>query len=864
MLDARYPHADRAHTYETRHGRTVADPFRWLEDPTTPATKEWSQAQDTLFTDQASQWTHRSWFTETIRRLLGSGSVTPPVWRGQRRFVLRREPEQEHGVLYTVAQPGEREQVLIDPTALDPSGTTTLDAWRPDPTGRLLAYQLSTGGDEESLLRVLNVVTDDIVDGPIDRCRSSPIAWLPDGSAFYYVRRLPPTQVPTGEQQYHRRVYLHRLGRPTHEDVLVFGAGREHTEYYGVQVSHDGRWLTLTAVRGTAANNDAWIADLATSGIETPQWVPIQEGHDAEVAPHVRGNRLYLITDRDAPRGRLCVTDPNRPGYAHWQTLLPADPDAVLSTFTILDSAQLTDQPRLLAVWRRHAVSEISVHHLATGTTIERLPLPGLGSVTSLTTHLDGGHEAWFSYTDNATPPRVLRYDALAETATAPALWEDAPGRPALPSVHTEQVTYTSADGTPVRMLLLSPPHVSGPRPTILYGYGGFSISLTPGYSAPVLSWIRAGGSYAVANLRGGLEEGEEWHRAGMFADKQNVFDDCIAAAEHLIAAGVTTPDQLAMMGGSNGGLLVGAVTTQRPELFRAAVCAAPLLDMLRYERFGLGQLWSVEYGSAEDPRQFEWLLAYSPYHQVRAGVRYPATLLSVYDNDTRVDPMHARKMCAALQHASAASARERPVLLRREADVGHSTRSLSRTVALNADHLAFLAHHTGLEPEEPMTSTQTARTATPHASDTADGPTHRHLHHAQLRYADIDQQHHVNNVRMLTFLEDARITLLRWDEGTERVFGDVVVARQEADYLAPLLMRPEPVRVETWVTGMRRASFTLAYEIRDGADTHHTGPVYLRARTVLAGFDSATQRARRLTDAERAFLHHYLEPEDA
>jgi prolyl oligopeptidase len=318
--------------------------------------------------------------------------------------------------------------------------------------------------------------------------------------------------------------------------------------------------------------------------------------------------------------------------------------------------------------------------------------MPGLGSAGGIVERPEGGHEAWFAYSDNTTPVSVWRFDArTGETE----LWASAPGTVEVPAVDTRQLTYTSYDGTEVRMLVVARAGgETGPRPAILYGYGGFNVSLTPTYSATILAWVEAGGVYAIANLRGGSEEGEEWHRAGMFEHKQNVFDDFHAAAEKLIADGWTSADRLAISGGSNGGLLVGAAITQRPELYAAAVCSAPLLDMIRYERFGLGQTWNVEYGSVEDPEQFGWLLAYSPYHRVRAGERYPATLFTVFGSDTRVDPLHARKMCAALQHATAGDA---PILLRCEEEVGHGARAVSRSVDLAADVLAFTAAHTGL-----------------------------------------------------------------------------------------------------------------------------------------------------------------------
>ncbi|MBB4933251.1 prolyl oligopeptidase [Lipingzhangella halophila] len=690
----RYPAAERVELSDIRHGHTVADPYRWLEEPNSPQTKEWSAAQDALFANAAADLPARDWFGATIRELMAAGTIGAPVWRGGRRFFTRRTPAQEHEVLVTVPSGSGTEHILLDPHALGPDGTTTLDSWDPDHEGRLLAYQLSVGGDEEAQLWVMDVASGETVDGPIDRCRNTSIAWLPGGAAFCYVRRLPAEEVPEGEEAYHRRVYLHEVGTPADRDVLVFGAGGDKICYYGVAVSHDGRWLLVERTRGTSASNDAWIADLRETGAHTPRFVPIQRDVDARTTGHVgRDGRLYLLTDRGAPRGRLCVTDPAKPGYAHWRTLVHTDAGAVLRDFAILDGPEMA-HPVLLASWRRRAISEITVHDLDSGEWRGSVPLPGLGSVGGLTEHPEGGHEAWFGYTDNSSPTAVYRYDGRTSEA---ALWEPSPGTLELPEVRTEQVTYTSRDGTPVQMLLLSPHGAGGPRPTILYGYGGFAISLTPAYSAVVLAWVRAGGSFAIANLRGGLEEGEEWHRAGMLGAKQNVFDDFASAAEHLVKTGVTSPGQLAAKGGSNGGLLVGAALTQRPELFAAAVCSAPLLDMVRYEHFGLGQLWNVEYGSADDPESLGWLLDYSPYHNVTEGLRYPATLFTVFDNDTRVDPLHARKMCAALQHATAAPVDERPIVLRRESEVGHSARAVSRSVRLSADQLAFLARFTGL-----------------------------------------------------------------------------------------------------------------------------------------------------------------------
>ena len=740
MAELRYPHAPRLDVADQIFGHVVRDPYRWLEDADLAETRAWQAAQDALFAGYAPSLPGREALAARIAELVRSGSVSPPAWRGDRQFFVRRTPDQDHAVLLT-AGPGSpedaaapAERVLIDPMGIDASGITTLDAWQPDKEGQLLAYQLSEGGDEESVLRVMDVATGQDVDGPIDRCRYSVVAWLPGtsrsrgpvGKAFYYVRRLPPEAVPEGEEQYHRRVYLHRVGTPASEDVMIFGEGRDKTSYYGAQVSRDGHWLMISAAVGTAPRNDLWLADLTASDEAAPELRVVQEGLDARTGLRAgRDGRLYVHTDLDAPRGRLAVADPAYPGPAGWRDLIGERADAVLGGYAILDGAELP-RPLLLAGWTRHAISEITVHDLATGEQTGTVPLPGLGSIGGISERPEGGHEAWFSYTDNTTPVIIEHYDGRSGQVRQ---WARAPGSVDVPPARAEQVTYESKDGTAVRMLIISggDPDGTGPagagaaaggaeagtdgvgaaeagpaearvaRPAILYGYGGFGVSLTPAYTASILAWVEAGGVYAIASLRGGGEEGEAWHRAGMRENKQHVFDDFYAAAEKLITDGWTTPRQLAISGGSNGGLLVGAAITQRPDLYAAAVCSAPLLDMVRYERFGLGETWNDEYGTAADPEQLDWLLSYSPYHHVREGTSYPAALFTVFDSDTRVDPMHARKMCAALQHAASARWPDRPVVLRREAEVGHGARGVSRSLALSADTLAFLAFHTGL-----------------------------------------------------------------------------------------------------------------------------------------------------------------------
>ncbi|HEU5333595.1 MAG TPA: prolyl oligopeptidase family serine peptidase [Actinocrinis sp.] len=714
MAALEYPPAERLDLVETLHGREVADPYRWLEDAGDPRTAAWEAAQDELLAAARKTWPATGRFAARLEELLAGGEVSVPAWRGPRRFFTRRLPGQEHAVLLTV-DPDGAERILIDPMALDPTGTTVLDGWAPSVEGDRLGYLVSEAGTEESVLYVLDVASGRRVEGPITRTKFTPVAWLPGGEAFYYVRKLAPELVPADERQYHRRVLLHRVGTdPDADDVEIFGADQPMTNYHGASVTRDGRWLTVTTSQGTAPRNDLWIADLEASGPRRPRLLSVQVGVDAQVElafgrrDTALAGRVLLFTDRDASRGRLCVADtrdiadtPDADSesgldYTAWRDLIPEDPGAVLESYTILDGPRL-ERPLIAAAWSRHAVAELTLHDALTGERVGQVPLPGLGSLAGLSRRPEGGHELWFGYTDFTTPVAIHRYDALAGQSS---LWAATPGAIEIPAVRTRQVTYTSADGTAVRMFVMDDGAHDGPRPAILYGYGGFNIPMQPGFNPRILAWVEAGGAYAVANLRGGSEEGEQWHRAGMMANKQNVYDDFHAAGDWLVEHGVTTRDRLGVHGGSNGGLLVGVALTQHPEKYAAVLCWAPLLDMVRYERFGLGVTWNEEYGSAGIPEQFGWLIGYSPYHHVEPGVDYPPTLFMVFDGDTRVDPLHARKLAAALQHATAGPVERRPVLYRMEREAGHGVRAVSRTIGAGAEMLGFLAAHLGLDAQ--------------------------------------------------------------------------------------------------------------------------------------------------------------------
>ena len=683
-----YPRAKRVDPGQVIHGRPVSDPYRWLENDADADSIAWSDAQDRLFTAAIAGWSRRDELRRRLTELSRFTSVSLPTHRGERVFFTRRGPNDEHPVLFIAR--GDQERRLFDPGAADPTGRITLDSWEPSWEGGLLALQQSADGTEESSLRVIEVETGRLIDGPIDRTRHSAVAWLPGGQAFYYVRRLPSEDNP-GEERYHRRVYFHRVGTDPRRDIIVFGEGRGATQLYGVSITPDGRWLSVRAMAGPGAATDLYLADLTTDPPHLPRFVPVQEDvgtrSTLRILPGAEPpETIHLITNLGAPRGRIVTAPATQPSPAHWSELIPEDPQAVLADVAMLADPEL-EFPLLLVSSTRHAVSQVDVYNPGDGARLATVPLPGAGMVSEIRTTAAGGHEAWFRYTDHTTAPVVLRFDGTTGRADP---WHNPEPAATAPDVKSLQVAFDSADGTRIRMFIISAGGVPDrPRPTILTGYGGFGASRLPYYSPDALAWTELGGVYAVACLRGGGEEGEQWHHAGRGAAKKRVFEDFEAAADWLVANGWSAPERLGILGGSNGGLLVGAALTRRPEKYAAVVCVAPLLDMVRYELSGLGPSWREEYGSVADPEAFANLLSYSPYHRVRDGERYPAVLFAVSDGDSRVDPLHARKMCAALQFASTGPD---PILLRAEKGVGHGARAASSAIALMADILAFFA----------------------------------------------------------------------------------------------------------------------------------------------------------------------------
>jgi prolyl oligopeptidase len=676
MPPVTYPAARRADVVDDYFGTKVPDPYRWMEQRQDNAElDEWLAAQDALCQPWLAALPGRDKWRAAQARLL-PGTVGPPAVRAGRLYFQRREPGEQHAKLFERAADGS-ERVLFDPMVEDPTGLTTLDVASVSPDASRLVIGVSAGGSEDTAIRVLDVATLELIDGPIERTRYTSIGWLSDSSGFFYVRRVT-------EEAFNRRVWRHVIGSPIEDDQLLFGEGRDPSTYYAVNASSDGRWLLITASVGTEPRNDLYIVDLAGDGAVRP----VIEGADAQTYGEVFDDKLYLLTSLDAPKKRIVVTDPAAPGPEHWTEVVP-------EAQSVLVDADFNAGGIVLAR-ENHAATEITIVDPATGQT-RAVTLPGTGTAMLVGQH-DHSANVWLHYTDFVNPGTVLHVGVDTGDVTT---WATTPGAlPPSSDVLVRQHTYTSHDGVEVRMFVIAKGDASnGPRPTILYGYGGFNISLSPAYSSLIQAWVDAGGVYAFTNLRGGSEEGEDWHRAGMRENKQNVFEDFIAAARYLKAEGWTTTEQLGIYGGSNGGLLVGATLTQWPEEISAVICSAPLLDMLRYEKFGLGITWNDEYGRADDPVEFQWLYGYSPYHKVRDGVAYPSVLFTSFDNDARTDVMHPRKMCAALQFATSSDPDAKPILFRREADVGHSVRSTDRTLDLGADQLSYFAHQLGLAP---------------------------------------------------------------------------------------------------------------------------------------------------------------------
>ena len=677
------PHTAREDVIDDVHGARIADPYRWLEADTAARVRDWTDQQNARTRAVLDQLPERAAFALRLRELLSVGLLSTPRPIAGRIFHARREGEQKQAVLYVRDGIGAPDRALVDPNTLDRDGLVTLDWYYPSRDARYVAYGLSRGGDEMSTLHVIETTTGKELADRIPHTQRSTVAWVSSEGGFYYTVHPAPGSVAAGDENYYGRVRYHRLGDDPATDPLVFGDGRPKEDILGVSASADGRWVLFTALKGWA-RSDLYLLDREhpERGLAT-----VLEGNDAIAEGFVLDGRVWLRTNLDAPNYRVVSVACESPDASRWETVV-SEGTAVITGF---------DRTRdRLAVLRLHrATSRLATYDLR-GRDERDVSLPSLGAVE----FVEGEHDddrVGYTFQSFTQPPVAFVADARTGKPEEVVRLR-MPDRLDVDSISVEQTTFASRDGTEVTMFLVHRKDVrpTGEVPTLLTGYGGFNISRTPLYSAGVAAWVEAGGLFALPNLRGGGEYGETWHRAGMLENKQNVFDDFHAAAEALITRGWTKPAHLAAAGGSNGGLLVGAALTQRPDLFAAVYCAVPLLDMLRYQNFRIARFWIAEYGSAEDAEQATWLRKYSPYHNVRPGIRYPPVLFTTAEGDSRVDPMHARKMAALLQAQS-----EDPdsvVLLRVDRDAGHGIgKPLDKQVDDFADQYAFIAWRTGL-----------------------------------------------------------------------------------------------------------------------------------------------------------------------
>jgi prolyl oligopeptidase len=683
---------------ETLFGVKVVDPYRWLEGSAAPEiagddpeldqrVADWTDDQNAYARSVLDNLPGREALERRLRELLEVGSIQAPQMRRDRYFYLQREGDQPQFTAWVRRGPQGEPRLLIDPNALDPEGLTSLSWIEPDQAGERLAFGLFTAGDERTVLRVLDVGSGEWLADEIPGKVNS-VYWLPGGTELVY-HRLADVDDP-----YSGQIRLHRLGRHHRHDPVIFEQydhGPLATTWGPFAIlSRDGRWLLLGYWTGTDSN------DLAVVDFErwrrTGELAPrtIVSGEPARAGGVVVGDTLLLHTTLGAANGRVMAVDLRDPRRESWREVIPERPRAVIEDVAVADG-------RLAVTFLEDASSRIEQFTLD-GRPLGAVALPGLGTA-SISTEPDRT-ETFVSFESFNESPTVYRVDLESGERT---VW----ARPEVPAdlseIEVRQVRYRSKDGTTVPMFLVHRRglELDGDNPALLYGYGGFGISMTPAFTASLVPWLEAGGVYAVANLRGGGELGEVWHRAGMLAAKQQVFDDFIAAAGWLIEEGYTRPHRLAIAGGSNGGLLTGAALVQRPELFAAVISRVPLLDMLRYQHFLMAKYWVPEYGSAEDREQFGYLLAYSPYHNVVPGTRYPAVLLTAGENDARVHPLHARKMAARLQAATASDPESDPVLLYVERQAGHGAgKPLDERIRETADQGIFLLWQLGMLDE--------------------------------------------------------------------------------------------------------------------------------------------------------------------
>ncbi len=683
-----YPEARRLPLVEDYHGTSVPAPYRWLEEDHSPETMAWTEAENALTRGVLDSTGLTDRLRERLTTLWNFPKYSAPSRKGTATFFSKNDGLQNQSVLYVQETPSQEPRVLLDPNSLSEDGTTALSGGAVSPDGKRLAYGLSVHGSDGQEFHIREV--SDGTDYPevIKWCKFSGIAWTKDSDGFYYNRFPEPGSVPDEDLNNFNRVYFHTLGTSQEEDILVFERPDAKELGFHPRTSDDGQYLVLTVYHGTDPRNGLYVMPLDDRGR------PASDGFLRVVEPgqamyefiESDGPMLFVQTDRNAPRGRIVAIDTEAPVEKYWREVLPEHESRVISQVLMAGH-------RLVVNTMTDAANALFTYSLD-GQDERPVAVAGIGSISELSGNAQRT-EVFFSFTSFLQPPTIYRYDVATEELSV----FQAPVLPfASAEYETKQLFFASKDATRVPMFLTMKKgtELTGDNPVLLYGYGGFNINLTPYFSTSRLVFLEAGGVYALVNLRGGAEYGEDWHQAGMLGNKQNVFDDFIGAAEHLIASGYTRPQRIGILGGSNGGLLVSACMLQRPDLFGAVVAAVPVTDMLRYHKFTVGRYWVPEYGNAEEnPDHFAFLYKYSPLHNVVAGRDYPPTLVTTADTDDRVVPGHSRKFVATLQ---ALAGRKNPYLIRIETKAGHGAgKPTSKRIDEAADMTAFLFHFLGM-----------------------------------------------------------------------------------------------------------------------------------------------------------------------
>jgi prolyl oligopeptidase len=672
---------------EDLHGTKVADPYRWMENLDSPEVAAWVKAENAVTDPYLASLPRRKALNDRLTALWNYPRVGIPLLEGGRLFYRKNAGLQRQSPIFMRTSADAPPTLVIDPNVISEEGTVALSDYRPSPDAKLLAYGLSEGGADWTTIRVRDITSGKDLSDEVRWMRFSNISWTKDAKGFYYSRYPEPPKGKVMEAALSgHALYYHRVGTPQSADQLVY----ERKDLAGWiiigSVSEDGRYLFVSMYEGSGNNNRLYVADLGTAkspNVNAPV-KPVIEADDAEYSPiGNRGSLVVLRSDKDAPNRKVIGVDLTNPAPSAWKTIVPEQPQTIEGAGVI--------GGRVVAQYLVDVQSRLRMYGLD-GSVQGEIALPGIGSVGAISGREDAP-DVWYTFTSPLTPSTVYRYDPAAKTSTPfepPKLPIDLSG------YETKALFATSKDGTRVPFFLTAKKGLAldGNNPTMVYGYGGFSVSMLPTYVQDVPAWLEMGGVWVTASLRGGAEYGEAWHKAGMLEKKQNVFDDFIAVAEHLVREKYTSAAKLGVMGGSNGGLLVGAVINQRPDLYAVALPAVGVMDMLRYDRFTGGRLWVQEYGSAQNAAQFPFLIKYSPVQNVKKGVCYPATLVTTADHDDRVVPSHSFKYAAALQAAQSCA---NPVLIRVEVAGSHGYRPTDKLIAERADQWAFAANAMGI-----------------------------------------------------------------------------------------------------------------------------------------------------------------------